>query len=269
MTRKINLKRVSGLIVLIIIIIVAISGCDFFYDFLDYIYDDNDPYAPLPLEEYYEDAEGLDGDELRVFLTTLISTDVNGVSYANAKIALAEADADPNDPTKVITIYSRDRVNAEWDSTSWHREHVWPNSRLGVERVGEKEINQASDLHNLRAIVPRVNSSRGNKVFSDETGAETYYPGDEDKGDVARILFYMVIRYPELSLVNEVLPNNPETNYTPEGAKMAVLSCLLEWHQQDPPDDFERNRNEVIYRWQHNRNPFIDHPEFVAMIFGN
>ncbi|MCK9536380.1 MAG: endonuclease [Bacilli bacterium] len=268
MTKKIKIKRISGLISLFVIIIIALSGCDFFYDLIDF-FDNNDQYTLLPLEEYYKEAEGLDGDQLSDFLTELIGSNVKGLSYAEAKSALAEADCDPNDPTKVITIYSRDRVNAKWDSTSWHREHVWPNSRLGVRRVGESEINQASDLHNLRAIVPRVNSSRGNKVFSNETAADTYYPGDEDKGDVARILFYMVIRYPELSLVNEVLPNDPETNYTPEGAKMAVLSCLLMWHQEDPPDDFERKRNEVIYKWQNNRNPFIDHPEFVAMIFGD
>jgi len=241
MSKKNSKKIISGIIGLIVIIIGGIFG-------LDYFYNDDNHYEPLPLEEYYEGAEGLEGNELKEFLTALVNTDFTGVSYAQAKEALAEADADPNNPTKVLTIYSRDRVNAEWDSTSWHREHVWPNSRLGIERVSESGINQASDLHNLRAIVPAINSSRGNKVFAEETGPETYYPGDDDKGDVARILFYMVICYPELDLVDEVLANDPDTNYTPDGAKMAVLSCLISWHQQDPPDDFERNRNEVIYQ---------------------
>lgn len=77
----------------------------------------------------------------------------------------------------------------------------------------------------------------------------------------------MVIRYPHLKLVDEDLDNNPETNYTLEGAKMAKFSILLQWHREDPVDDFERNRNDVIYDWQNNRNPFIDHPEFAAMIF--
>src|SRR5690554_2033887 len=186
MSKKNSKKIISGIIGLIVIIIGGIFG-------LDYFYNDDNHYEPLPLEEYYEGAEGLEGNELKEFLTALVNTDFTGVSYVQAKEALAEADADPNNPTKVLTIYSRDRVNAEWDSTSWHREHVWPNSRLGIERVSESGINQASDLHNLRAIVPAINSSRSNKVFAEETGPETYYPGDDDKGDVARILFYMVI----------------------------------------------------------------------------
>lgn len=258
---KNNLKKlVGGIFALLVMAIAGIFGIDYLLE--------HDNYEKSPLEEYYLGAEDLTGAELKAFLHELISTDVVAVSYAKAKIALAEADRDPDNPTKVITIYSRTVVNGEWDSTSWHREHVWPNSRLGIERVKESEINQGSDLHNLRTIVPAVNSSRSNKVFANETGPDTYFPGDDDKGDVARILFYMVIRYPQLDLVDEVLANDPETNYTPEGAKMAVLACLLEWHIQDPPDDFERNRNEVIYKWQNNRNPFIDHPEFVAMIFG-
>lgn len=257
-------KLVGGVVSLIVIALAAIFG-------YDYILDNNgDGYPQLPLEEYYESAEGLIGEELREFLTELVSTNVIPVTYGDARQALAEADADPNNPGKVLTIYSRESVDAEWnDGNNWTREHVWPNSRLGVDRVENHQANIASDLHNLRAIVQSVNSSRGNKIFSDETGPDTYYPGDADKGDVARILFYMVIRYPSLELVDEVLPKDSEDNYTPEGAKMAVLTCLLRWHREDPPDDFERQRNEVIYRRQKNRNPFIDHPEFVEMIFGN
>ncbi|KNE78915.1 ribonuclease, partial [Streptomyces fradiae] len=50
---------------------------------------------------------------------------------------------------------------------------------------------------------------------------------------------------------------------------MGRVSMLLEWHEQDPPDAFEKNRNEVIYAdFQHNRNPFIDHPEWAGEIWG-
>jgi len=257
-------KNVSSLIVVIIVIIAGIFGFDYMSNPTTTPVND---YEPLPIEGYYSGAEDLDGDELMSFLNELISTDTVGVDYGDAKLALADSDVDPNDSTKVLTIYSRESVNRVWDSTSWHREHVWPNSRLGLDRVTESEISQASDLHNLRAIVPRINSSRSNKVFDNETTSDTYYPGTHDKGDVARILFYMAIRYPVLSLVDDVLENDPDTNYTLDGAKMSRLSVLLEWHQEDPVDDFERNRNNVIYEWQNNRNPFIDHPEFVEMIF--
>ena len=249
---------------IITIIIIVIGG----YFGKDYILPEEPiQYGDLPLEEYYATVEGLEGQELMDELNTIVTTNMVGIDYAGAKEALANADVDPNDATKVLTIYSRESVNRVWDSDSWHREHVWPNSRLGIERVGESEISQASDLHNLRAIVPSVNSSRSNKVYGPETGADTYFPGDQDKGDVARILFYMVIRYPQLQLVEEVLENDPDTNYTPAGAKMSILSYLIQWHYEDPVDDYELHRNEVIYEYQNNRNPFIDHPEFVEKIF--
>ncbi|MDY0064179.1 MAG: endonuclease [Bacilli bacterium] len=268
---KLTKKQQKKLLQLIVLLIIVIVGGYFGYDSL--FAPENPPannhYEELPLEEYYEGAEGKTGQDLSSYLTTLSNLNFNGVDYETAKAALADADVDPTDDTKVLTIYSRDSVNRVWDSESWHREHVWPNSRLGVGRISESGINQASDLHNLRAIVPSINSSRSNKVFDNQTSSDTYFPGNQDKGDVARILFYMVIKYPELSLVEPVLANDPETNYTLAGAKMSRFSVILQWHYQDPVDDFERARNEVIYSYQNNRNPFIDHPEFVEMIFEN
>lgn len=255
-----------GLILLIMLSLL--SGCDLIEEFLgEDIFDDD--YDILPLEEYYKGAENLTGDELKDFLENLISSNITGVTYGDAKVALAESDVDPNDDSKVLTIYSRESVTREWISGNdgWTREHVWPNSRLGLERVSENDVSQASDLHNLRAIVQSVNSSRGNKFFDKETDFNSYFPGDEDKGDVARILFYMATRYSFLELVDFDLPDD-DTEYTMAGAKMSKLSMLLRWHVEDPVDDFEKNRNEVIYKWQKNRNPFIDHPEFAKMIFG-
>jgi endonuclease I len=262
-------KKNQKLLETIALIIVLVVGGFFGVDYLSEDKgDDQDAYEQLPLEEYYQGAEGLSGDELKDFLNNLVSTGVKDVDYGDAKVYLAEADADPDDPTKLLTIYSRDKVNATWDGgDTWAREHVWPNSRLGMERVGESDVCQASDLHNLRAIVPSVNSSRSNKSYDTVTGAETWYPGDEDKGDVARILFYMVIRYSYLNLVDDNLADDPDTNYTMDGARMGKLSVLIKWHHEDPVDDFERQRNEVIYKYQNNRNPFIDHPEFAQYIF--
>jgi endonuclease I len=216
---------------------------------------------------YYDGIEGLHGEALVAALRGIIQHDIERKSYAEARQILQDADVHPDYDDKVLTIYSRDAVARVWDETSWHREHVWPNSRLGVPRVTNTERNIASDLHNLRAIVPSINSSRSNKVFTTSTTSDTYDPGILDQGDVARILFYMVIMYPELSLVNEILPNDPETNYTPEGAKMAVFNDLLLWHRVDEVDMFEHQRNEVIYQNQNNRNPFIDHPHLVALIW--
>ena len=93
-------------------------------------------------------------------------------------------------------------------------------------------------------------------------------PADAVKGDIARILFYMDIRYeggedePNLA-VTEVLNNVADV------PNIGKLSTLLDWHLQDPVDDFEMSRNEVIYGIQGNRNPFIDHPEYVSILWGS
>ena len=263
-TKK-QIKQYKKLINTIIAIVVLLIGGYFGYKELNKESPSN--YEPLPMGEYYKGAEGLSKDELNDFLHDRLRQDFLPTTYADAKVALARADVDPNNPENVLTIYSRNSVQAEWISGNdgWTREHVWPNSRLGIERVEENDKTQASDLHNLRAIVQSVNSSRSDKYFDNTTTSESYYPGDDDKGDVARILFYMVVMYPNLTLSDVGLDN--DNTYTPEGAIMGKLSVLLEWHKEDPVDDFERNRNEIIYEYQRNRNPFIDHPEFVHYIF--
>lgn len=270
--RTISKKKINGSVKLfysiISLLILAVGG---YFGYNEFLQEDKNQYEDLPMEEYYKGAEGLTGIELKNFLNQVVSSNIKGVKYSEAKVAIAEADVDPSDSTKVLTIYTRQSVTGAWTSGGkvWAREHVWPNSRLGLDRVDENDINQASDLHNLRAIVPSVNSSRSNKIYDVTTDENSYYPGDHDKGDVARIVFYMAIRYTFLELVDIELPNDGDTNYKLEGAKMGKLKVLLQWHLEDPVDDFERHRNEVIYKWQNNRNPFIDHPEFANKIFGD
>jgi endonuclease I len=93
-----------------------------------------------------------------------------------------------------------------------------------------------------------------------------FYPSDLDKGDVARILMYMVVRYEFLGLTDHV-PLLSRAAYTVEAAYMGKLSLLLSWHQADPVDQFEKNRNEIIFGYQNNRNPFIDHPELFEEVY--
>jgi endonuclease I len=122
-----------------------------------------------------------------------------------------------------------------------------------------------------------VNSDRGNKDFDaggtqsteapgNYTDADSWEPRNADKGDVARMIFYMAIRYegtdgyPNLEVNNSV--NNGANPY------IGKLSVLKQWNTQDPPSTFEKRRNQVIYdTFQHNRNPFVDHPEWVNSIW--
>lgn len=237
--------------------------------------------AQIP-DGYYNDAENKSGSVLKEALYNIIKGHTEK-SYGDARFILDEADADPNIEGNVLLIYCDSSVSGEWDAgETWNREHVWAKSRgdFGTEKPA------GSDLHNLRACNPQMNSDRSNRWFGESdapyklNGIETgsyisttswfWEPRDEDKGDVARIMFYMATRYegnnnePDLELIDYV----PDNNFTKDPI-FAMLSELLQWHIDDPVSDFERNRNEVIYGHQKNRNPFIDRPDFVDLIWGS
>ncbi|RLD26851.1 MAG: endonuclease I, partial [Bacteroidetes bacterium] len=160
----------------------------------------------------------------------------------------------------------------------WNREHTYPRSRGGFDSIDLDDIADGSDVfwtthadslrhgnsdaHALRAADGPENSSRGNQNYG-----SVEYDGPignlgSFKGDVARSVLYMAVRYNGLSIVN----GYPSTD--PIG-QLGDLATLLDWHRNDPPDDFEMNRNNVIYTWQFNRNPFVDQPDLVEYIWGN
>ena len=280
--RKSYSKKSKFMRVVIGIIVVAVSY--FLYQDqlntpeMNYGSNQNDDgfyyYTYVSENDYYHGTNDLIGDALKSKLNEIINEDIERTSYAEAKEHLANSDVALDDDTKVYNVYDGVYAPRVWDSTSWHREHVWPNSRLGIDRVGESQRNIASDLHNLRAITPRINSSRSDRVYADgsgEAGITTdggYYPGDDHKGDVARIILYMAVMYDELMLTDDMTLLLDESNhYTPEGARMGQLSLLLQWHKEDPVDAFEVARNQSIYEAQNNRNPFVDKPEFVHLIW--
>ena len=195
------------------------------------------------LMDYYNSAEGLYGDDLESELRNIIDSDVNTLSYSQAWDVLQESDEDPDNPDNVILVYTRDSVNGPATYPTWNREHVWPQSKL--ESSGAK-----TDVHHLKPADVDENSTRGNLPFG-ESGS-TYEPVDEVKGDIARMVFYMDARYPSLNITESTIGD---------------LGTLLEWHEMDPVDDFEENRNDVLYDYQNNRNPFIDHPHLVWLMY--
>ncbi len=232
------------------------------------------------LPDYYDGYEGLIGQALKAFLHDLID-DHKKQSYDSAKQHLLKSDEDSNNPNNFILFYSGLSISKSVliSANVWDREHVWAKSHGGF----SNNSIPGSDLHNLKPSNKTANNRRGNLDF-DEGGTRleiTYGPGstfnyvdsnsfeprDEDKGDVARIIFYMAVRYegdksgePDLELNDRV--NNGKNPY------MGRVSVLLKWNREDPVDDFEKNRNEVIYSIQGNRNPFIDCPDFAEMIWG-
>ena len=139
-------------------------------------------------------------------------------------------------------------------------EHSWPQSQFG----GPDKSFQKSDLHALFPTDSQTNSVRGSHPFGDvveETkeicagprfgldsrGNRVFEPSARSRGNIARALFYFSTRY-KMSI-----PSTQE-------------EVLRRWHKLDPVDDFERERNNGIFQIQKVRNPFIDHPEWVAKI---
>lgn len=123
-----------------------------------------------------------------------------------------------------------------------------------------------------------MNSARGNKDFDNGgspvagapgnlTDDDSWEPADEVKGDVARMVFYMAVRYEGDDSFADLELNDRVSNGS--NPYMGRQSVLLEWNAEDPPDAFEQRRNQLIYdEIQGNRNPFIDHPEWADSIWG-
>lgn len=233
---------------------------------------------------YYDDAQGLVGEELKTALNAIIDDHIE-YQYTSSGTdlwdILKDSDEDPSNPDNVILFYTGWSVDAEQEynnGNGWSREHVWAQSHGGLDPDDE---GPGTDAHHLRPCDISVNLARSNKDF--DNGGEEYLkygtiptgcysdenswePRDEVKGDVARMIFYMVVRYEDYPMEID-LEAVDEVNTAPD-PEHGKLSTLLEWHQEDPPNDFEINRNEIIYDYQDNRNPFIDHPEYVSLIWG-
>ena len=126
-----------------------------------------------------------------------------------------------------------------------------------------------TDVHNLRACDYTTNASRSNDKFGFGTGNSgtnndgDWYPGDEWKGDVARIIMYMHLRYP-----TECQAINVASGSVTYDASGEIQNILLDWNNDDPVSDFEMIRNDRIYQVQGNRNPFIDNPRLATRIWG-
>lgn len=236
-------------------------------------------------ESYYDLANGLVGDQLKTALHETIKDHTEfpcTSSSTDTWDILKESDRDTTDSENVILVYSGWSVNAAQEyneGNGWTREHVWAKSRGSF----DTDIGVGTDLHNLKPSDNSINSARSNKDFDNGgnqyidgdgatncfTDSDSWEPRDDVKGDIARILFYMAVRYegdngePDLELVDQV--NTYDLSETGKGYH-GKLSTILEWHNSDPVDSFEINRNNVIYSYQNNRNPFIDHPEYVESI---
>ena len=225
-----------------------------------------------------------EGNALKEDLSALIiNTHTTLIPYTSSSIdtwdIIHQSDADVSvqgnvvliygyDDTDNLTINDRTRSINLQQSTGpsigrWNREHVFAKSLASPELVTD-DPGPGTDVHNLRAADSQMNSRRNNNYFRDGSGNSfldgDFYPGDEFKGDVARIIMYMYLRYP-----TQCEPVNIGAGDTTYAAYMPDI--FLQWNQEDPVSDFERNRNDVIFSFQGNRNPFIDNPYLATLIW--
>ncbi|WP_435201132.1 endonuclease [Janibacter sp. GS2] len=233
-----------------------------------------DPGEPTDPGTYYAGTEGLSGQALKEELHSIISNQTV-LSYDDVWEGLKDVDEDTQDTGSVRLLYSgttSPKGNNGGAVDNWNREHVWAKSHgdFGTSR------GPGTDLHHLRPTDVTVNSARGNLDF-DTGGTEnaeapgnyadddSWEPRDEVKGDVARMIFYMAVRYESGDRVDLEVNDRVGNGSAPF---MGRLTVLKQWSQDDPPDAFEQRRNERIQaNWQGNRNPFVDHPEWVESVF--
>ena len=233
----------------------------------------------VSVEQYYAGCYGADGSllpgpELKTALCRIVNTGALTNGYGTElNTILQTLDVCPTNEAMVqciylqrgIILFAKERL---WGT--WHGTRVEPAN---------------SDLHHLRTSDQTMMSFHGGRRFDNcqgQSDAQEIYgcwyaqgsltgafePPDAAKGDVARALLYMDVRYePESTPVGDLeLVDETETSINDN--KMGRLSTLLDWNELDPVDEFEKRRNELIYRkYQGNRNPFVDHPEWARRIF--
>lgn len=216
----------------------------------------------------------------------IIDTHTTLIPYTSSSIdtwdVLKQSDLEMTNTQNVVLVYgyndtdaifktdkTRDKMSSCHSSSCiglWNREHVFAKS-LANPSLDTSYPSSGTDVHNLRPADSQMNSSRNNRLFAEGSGNANitsqgyFFPGDEWKGDVARIIMYMYLRYPEQCLANNIGegPNNYHAD---------MPDIFLDWNVDDPVSEFELQRNTIIASHQGNRNPFIDNPYFATLIWG-
>ena len=238
---------------------------------------------------YYNSANGLTGDQLKVALHNIIKGHTS-ISYAQLWNAFWSTDNkgngivwdmysdNPNGNPPYVYYLGQDQCgNYSGEGDCYNREHSWPSSWFSDQNTPR------TDLHHIFPTDGYVNNRRGNYAFGEVGSASwtsrngsklgacktpgfsgtVFEPIDDYKGDFARAIMYMSVRYysEDASWGNSDMTERANI-------KQWAIDMLLRWNEQDPVSDKEKERNEAIYNdYQHNRNPFVDHPEYARMIW--
>ena len=238
---------------------------------------------------YYNSANGLTGNQLKVALHNIIKGHTS-ITYAQIWNAFWSTDNKGNgvvwdmysdrpngNPPYTYQLGQNQCGNYSEEGDCYNREHSWPQSWF------KNDATAKTDLHHIFATDGYVNQKRGNYPFGEvkkatwtsQNGSKVgtcqtsgyagtvFEPIDEYKGDFARAIMYMSVRY-----YGEDSSWGSSDMTTKSEIKPWAINMLLEWNDKDPVSQKEIDRNNAIYNdYQHNRNPFVDHPEYARMIW--
>lgn len=191
-----------------------------------------------------------------------MGTSASSSPYIYTDYVLNSSNTDSNGQrygTAIASFYTKT------SSTSFNKEHVWPNSHGGE--------NVEADILHTRPTISSENSSRGNSFYveglnSGTNGWDPYTAGYDIacRGECARIILYSVVAYSGFSLSDA---NYHSTSNANPDNMMGNMNTLIKWHFDHAPNEYEINRNNGAEYLQGNRNPFVDHPEYVAKIWSS
>ena len=251
-------------------------------------------FAQIPTN-YYSGTENLSGAALKTKLQTIITNGHQDKGYNWTIFTTSDRDKYYENDNTLLDIYSENPTGTDpynynipggqcgnvgtGEGTCYNREHTIPQSTF------DSDAPMVSDYHHLLPTDGKVNGWRDNYPYGEvgtptrttlngsklgpskmtNYGGTVFEPINEFKGDIARIYFYFVTRY-QSSINNFSYAMWTTGNY--KNISEPFLSTLIKWHQQDPVSQKEIDRNNAIYNYQKNRNPYVDHPEWVAQIFG-
>ncbi|PIQ16549.1 MAG: endonuclease [Flavobacteriales bacterium CG18_big_fil_WC_8_21_14_2_50_32_9] len=229
---------------------------------------------------YYNNVNlSLTGSALKSELSNKITvTHTYQLSYNDIWTVLQQTDLDPNNLNNVFLLYgyndtdgnpvtdrTRNKNYTGGNAGDWNREHTYAKS-LATPSMVTTSPSAGTDAHHLRATDVQQNGNRGSKMFASGSGnagsvGVYWYPGDEWKGDVARMMMYMYLRYP-----TQCLPTNVGVGIS-VASDANMIDLFLQWNAEDTVSLYETNRNNILEGIQGNRNPFIDNPFLATLIW--
>ena len=253
-------------------------------------------FAQIPTG-YYDGTAGLNGAALKTKLSQIITSGHQAKSYDNLYVGYPNTDKDKyyeNDGS-VLDMYSENPTGADpyvyqhgvkkcgnynTEGDCYNREHIVPQSFFG------SASPMVSDIHHIPPTDGKVNGMRSNNPFgvvtspsfTSQNGSKlgknttagysgvVFEPIDAFKGDIARMVFYFVTRYE--SKLSSFSTGNMLGGSAYPGLQNWELQVLLAWNAADPVSQREIDRNNAAYTYQGNRNPYIDNPSFVNLVWG-